>query len=176
MPRSGILEGVDYLTQNWGNIVGALGFLASVGGLIYALLARRAAISAEQAANEARRSLTGIISSIDVERAVALINRVMELHRQGNWDYALALYQDLRRTLSEIAAGVPSEFSHHKNSISLAVPQVTSIANLINSHRYGDDPDQQVDIPGIDDTLNKIQQDLELLQSDMLSPEKPGDN
>lgn len=165
---------MDFIAENWGNIVGLLGFLASVGGLVYAFLARRAARSAEEAANEARQSLTGIISSIDVERAVALINRLMEQHRQGNWDYALALYQDLRRTLSEIAAGIPSQLSQHRDSISQAIPQVSSIVNLVNSHRYEGEPDELIDVPRIDGTLNKIQEALELLQSDMLSPERPG--
>ena len=156
--------------------IGAGGLIASVAGLIFAYLARRAAKSAADAANDARRSLTGIISSIDVERAVALINRLMEQHRQENWDYALYLYQELRRTLSEIAAGIPTNLSHHRDSLSQAIPQVSSIANLVNHYRYESDPDELIDVPRIDDELNKIQEDLELLQSDMLSPENPGVN
>ena len=69
--------------------IGVGGLVASIVGLIFAFLARRAAKSAEQAAREARQALTHTIGSIDVERAVALITRLIEVQRQGNWDYVL---------------------------------------------------------------------------------------
>ena len=163
---------MEFLSENWGNLVGLLGFLASVGGLVFAFSACRAAKSAENAAIQARQALTRTISSIDVERAVALINRLMEVHRRGNWDFALALYQDLRRTLSEIASGVPPELRPHGESIRGAIPQVTTISQLVNQHRYQPESGEPIDIPRIDDSLNSIQQYLELLQSDMLSLEQ----
>ena len=162
---------MEFLSENWGNIVGLLGLLASVGGLVYAFLARRAAKSAEVAAKEARSAMSRAISSIDVERAVALISRLMELHRQGNWDYAFTLFQVLRRTLSEIASGIPTDLNHHQDKIRQAIPEVSAMANLVNRLRHLGESGEPVDTLRIDDRLNAIQQDLELLQSDMLNIE-----
>jgi hypothetical protein len=83
---------MDYVVNDWGTFVGILGLAASVGGLVFAFLARRAAKSAEQAAREARRAITRTLSVVDIGRAVALIGRLKEVHRQRNWDYALGLY------------------------------------------------------------------------------------
>ena len=85
---------MDYLTENRGSFVGVLGVIVSSVGLWCAFRTRRAAKSSEKAAREA---LARTIGSIDVERTVALITRLIELNRQGNWDYALALYQDLKK-------------------------------------------------------------------------------
>ena len=159
---------MDYLVDNWGSFVGVLGLLASVGGLVYALLARRAAKSAEQAAREARQALTRTIGSIDVERAVALITRLMEVHRQGNWDYALALYQDLRRTLSEIGASIPPDMADYRSFIQEAIPQITVMINMVNRSRDGSDDARPDDISNRNEILNGIQQSLEMLQSAML--------
>ena len=94
--------------MDWlGLAVGIGGLVASIVGFVFAFLARRAAKSAEQAANEARQALSRNLSSVDVERAVALINRLKDLHRYRNWNQALGEYQVLRRTLIEISASIP---------------------------------------------------------------------
>ena len=92
---------MDYVVNNWGSFVGILGLLASIGGFVVAFLARRAAKSAEQAVSEAHRAITRTLSMVDVERAVALIGRLKDVHRQRNWDYALGLYPELRRMLAD---------------------------------------------------------------------------
>ena len=153
--------------ENWGSFVGLLGLLASIGGLVYAFLARRAAKSAEQAAREARQALARTISSIDVERAVALIALLMEVHRQGNWNYALALYQDLRRTLSEIGASIPPEITDFRKSIGEAIPHITAIINLVNRSIENDDSGP-TNVSALNETLTGVQQSLELLQAAML--------
>lgn len=159
---------MDYLVESWGGFVGLLGLLASLGGLAYAFLARRAAKSAESAAREARQALTHTIGSIDVERAVALITRLIEVHRQGNWDYALALYQDLRRTLSEIEASIPPDLADYRDSIREAIPQITAMINMVNRSRGGSDDARLEDISNHNEILNQIQQSLEMLQSALL--------
>jgi len=159
---------VDYFVENWGNFVGLLGLLASVGGLFYACLARRAAKSAEKAAREARQALARTISSIDVERAVAMINRLMEVHRQGNWDHALSMYQDLRRTLSEIGTSIPQDLVEYRNSVQESIPQITAMINLVNRFRDGSDHTRPEYISSLNEILNGIQQRLEMLQGSML--------
>ena len=159
---------MGYFVENWGNFVGLLGLLASVGGLFYACLARRAAKSAEKAAREARQALTRTISAIDIERAKAIIDRLMEVHLQGNWDYALGLYQDLRRTLSEIEAGIPIDLMDYRNSVRQAIPQITAMINLVNRSRDGSGDTVSDNVSNRNEILNGIQQSLIMLQSDML--------
>ena len=145
--------------------IGAGGLVASIAGLIFAFLARRAAKSAEQAAREARETLTRSLSSVDIERAVALINRLKELHRQRNWNQSLGEYQTLRRTLLEIRSGIPAALAVFRDTLGGAVAQVTLIANRVSrsivENRDPEDPAE------LDEILNDIQQELETLQSDM---------
>ena len=156
---------MDYLVENWGSFVGVLGLLASVGGLVYALLARRAAKSAEQAAREARQALSRSLSSVDIERAVALINHLKDLHRQRNWNQVLGEYQTLRRTLLEIRSGIPATLAVFRDTIGSAVAQVTLMANRVNrSLVENSEPEDPAEL---DEILNDIQQELETLQSDM---------
>ena len=112
--------------------------------------------------------MTRTIGSIDVERAVALITRLMEVHRQGNWDYALALYRDLRRTLSEIEASIPPDLVDYPNPIREAIPQITVMINMVNRSRDESDDARLEDVSHRNEILNRIQQSLEMLQSAML--------
>ena len=75
---------MDYVVANWDSFVGVAGLVASVTGLIVAFLARRASKSAEQAAREAHRAVTRTLSLVDIERAVALIRHLKEVHYQRN--------------------------------------------------------------------------------------------
>ena len=158
---------MDYLLENWGNFVGVLGLLASIGGLVYALLARRAAKSAEQAAREARQETRRTVSrsrrSADTGRAIALINRLKVLHRDRHWDYALELYQDLRSTLSDIQASMPDDMAEIRNAVSDAIHRITDLEAEVNRARY--ENGEPSDVPQLDGVLSDIQESLERLQS-----------
>ncbi len=154
---------MEYLVENWGNFVGVLGVIVSAAGLWYAILARRAARSAEQAANEARRALSRNLSSVDIERAVALIDRIKALHRRGNWEWVLELYPELRRTLTEIHASMPEDLDEIRSTVFESISWVVGIENKVSRALYANtEPD---DAAGLDDTLTRIQQNLETLQS-----------
>ena len=159
---------MDYVVENWGSFVGVAGLVASVTGLIVAFLARRAAKSAEQAASEAHRAVTRTLRLVDVVRAVALIRHLKEVHHQRNWDYALWLYQELRRMLSEIGASAPANFAQHYKFIDNAIPQVTTLENSVRRSRYEQENGEPEDIPRLDEALSEIQQRLETLQGSMM--------
>ena len=159
---------MDYVIENWGSFVGVAGLVASVTGLIVAFLARRAAKSAEQAASEAHSAITRTLSLVDVERAVALIRHLKEVHYQRNWDYALWLYQDLRRTLNEIGASASQNYAQDRNFINEAIIQVTVLEDLVRRSRYEQENREPEDISSLDEALNEIQQNLETLQSSMM--------
>ena len=162
---------MDYVVENWGSFVGIFGLAASVGGLVFAFLACRAAKSAEQAAREARRAITRTLSVVDIGRAMALIGSLKEVHHQRNWDYALGLYPELRRMLSEIGASTPENFTQYGDFINRAIPQITSLEKLVGRSRYERENGEPEDIPSLDETLTEIQQSLETLRSMMYTDE-----
>ncbi len=159
---------MDFLIANWGSFIGVLGLAASIGGLVYAFLARRAAKSAEQAASEARHAITRRLSLVDVQRAVALIDRLKDVHYQRNWDYALGLYAELRMTLSEIGTSIPENFDQYRSLIRSAIPQVIALENLVRRSRYENEDREPENISSLDETLSEIQENLETLQSSMM--------
>ena len=166
-------------------VVGIGGLAAGTFGLWFAFLAHRsaqlaerAATSAEEAANsartEAQRALVRDLSSVDIERAIALINRLKELHRQGNWGAALSLYQDLRRTLSEIRGSLPTDLDQFRDKINDAVPQVTTMEDQVSRAEH--ESSGLEDAPALSAILNAIQQDLETLQTIVTFPDGHGGN
>ena len=165
---------MDYFLENWGSFAGVLGVMVSAFGLWYAFKAQRAAKSAEKAANEARQALSRNLSSVDIERAVELINRLKELHRQGSWNQAVWVYQILRRTLSEIRASMPAEanLKQFREVIADGILRVTDMGNQVNrAMRQNGEPE---DVPGFDEILNTLQQNLETLQSNMMYSDDSG--
>ena len=165
--------------------VGIGGLMAGTLGLWFAFLAyrsaklaERAATSAEEAANsartEAQRALSRNLSSVDIERAVALINRLKELHRQGNWGAALSLYQDLRRTLSEIRGSLPTNLDEFRDKINNAVPLVRTMEDQVSRAEF--ESTGLADAPELSAILNAIQQDLETLQTIVTFPDGHGGN
>lgn len=145
--------------------IGTGGLVASVAGVLFAFLARRAAKSAEQAAREAREALSRNLSSVDIERAVELITRLKDMHRQGDWRQAIRLYQVLRRTLTEIRVSMPSGFEDSRKAIEVAIPEITDLENRVGQALYRSSEPE--DVPVLDKMLNDIQQELESLQSNI---------
>ncbi len=158
--------------------VGIGGLIAGILGLRFAFLAnqsaqlaKRAATSAEEAANsartEAQRALTRDLSLVDIERAIASISRLKELHRRGNWEAAVPLYPDLRRTLSDIRVSIPTNLDQFRDAINDAVPQVTLMEDQVSRALH--ESTELENAPELSEILNGIQQDLETLQQLVLS-------
>lgn len=153
---------------DWAGIgIGTAGLIASLIGVLYAYLARRAAKSAETAAQtasqETRRTVSRSRRAADTGRAIALINRLKMLHRDGHWDYALELYQELRSTLGDIHASMPDDLTEIRNAILEAIHKISELEADVNRARYEKrEPDN---VPGLDGVLSDIQRNLENLQS-----------
>lgn len=99
-----VLDAMEFLQNNWGDLASALGLAASVLGLMAAAWAALNARSARQAAVEARDRISRSLAATDLERSVALIQRLKLLHRYEHWEAALEQYQALRSMLSSILA------------------------------------------------------------------------
>ncbi len=119
-------------------------------------------------------ALVRSVSAIDVSNAINLITRIKEVHYRGNWDYAMGLYQELRRTLGEISASVANDWPESHKKIEQSIPQVSAIENMVDRSRYKSDSGEPENIPEIDEALSQIQQSLEILLGNMLYSDKSG--
>ena len=168
---------MDFLSDHWGNISSFIGVVVSVVGLAWAIRearrARKAAQSAERATIETRDSIGRHRVTIDLERAVSLIQRLKLLHNANRWEAALEQYQTLRAIISDIIARYPelnvevrgrliearASISEMGNSVE---EQISQTSQLDNWHR-------------LNQSLNKIQSDLEEIASTMEFGNDEGD-
>ena len=97
---------MDYLQDHWGSFVSAVGLVATVIGLVLVFRrageARTSAAAARTAAQEAREAITGVLTIVDLERAIAMVQRLKQLHVDSKWEVGLELYQPLRVMLTNI--------------------------------------------------------------------------
>ena len=159
---------MDYLVENWGSFVGLLGLLASVGGLAYAFLARRAAKSAEAAAREARNSISHTLCLVSAQRAISVIIRLNTLQREQSWEAALELYRELRTLLNDISGMMPRELGRSRAEIDRGIGQLSVIESLVN--QVMSRTDNPGDFQALSESLNSIQTNLEALVSNLMPP------
>ena len=113
-----------------------IGAILSLIGLFAALFAAYRAKRAEAAAEEARRetqvAMDRALTTVDLERAIALVQRLKYLHQQGQWTVSSALYQTLRVMLIDIEARYPANAPELQQRLHLAIIQVTEIDNNVS--------------------------------------------
>ena len=102
---------MEFLQDHWGDLFSLLGVLVSLIGLMWAVREARGARSAAEAAHRATRETGDRIGRhlvvVDLERSIALIQRLKLLHDTARWEAALEQYQALRVMLSAIIARYP---------------------------------------------------------------------
>ena len=152
--------------STWASISGAA--ISSVGliaTIIIAWGARSASRAARAAAVATNKRIESHLQSVDLERAIALIQRIKLLHDTERWEAALEQYQSLRTMLSSIIARTPEEESELRDKLGTARFIVTAMENSVrNSIRRGD---EAPDWSSLDESLNDIQSTLEELASSM---------
>ena len=106
---------MEYLADNWGSLASVTGVVVSLAGLAWAIIeargARSASLAARAATNETRSDIARYLQAVDLQRAIALIQRIKLLHDTRRWDAALEQYQSLREMLSYIIAPLHGESS-----------------------------------------------------------------
>lgn len=163
---------LEYFAGNWGGWVSALGVLVSSAGLGWAIIAARRARSASQAAQEARSYIARHLQAVDLERAIALIQRIKDLHNDGRWQTAMEQYQSLRYMLSNIVARCPDGQAELRDALTAGRAAITAMENLV----------RELIVTGIGESeqarlnqeLNQIQSDLEQLSSAISFGDEPG--
>ena len=161
--RSGLDGRMEYLADNWGSLASGLGVLLSAAGVVYAYLARRAAKSAEAASREARQAIAQTLTAADLQRAVALVERLLSYHRAGRWAVALERYGELRQMLQDIKAYLPEGDEPARKQLSANISEITEVISQVTQAVYNGTPPD--DANSINDTLSAIQQNLEELAS-----------
>jgi hypothetical protein len=160
---------MDALLVNAGSWASISGVVISTVGLIATIYvawgARSASRAARAAATATNNRIENYLQSVDLERAIALIQRIKLLHDTGRWEAALEQYQSLRMMLSGIIARTPEEQPELRDKLGTARAIVTAMENSVrNSIRQGD---EAPDWPSLDESLNDIQSTLEELASTM---------
>ena len=96
----------DYFLDNWGSFVGVLGVIISIGGFAIAIWqatrARTSAQAAEVASKQTRDVIANVLTVGDLSRAIQLIQRIKDFHRDQKWEVSLQHYQILRATITDI--------------------------------------------------------------------------
>ena len=162
---------MEFLQNNWGSIasvvgvaVSLLGFWAAVVAMKRAGKAREAAAAALEASQETHTAMTKTMAVVDLQRAIALVQRLKTLHRDDNWEASLEHYQPLRAMLADINGRHSLPTLEQHESLREAIPQITVIEDTIaRALRDGKDPSQEGDF---DETLNAIQMNLEQIASE----------
>ena len=91
---------MEYFLVNWGSLVSLVSLIITVimAGIAKwrASQARASATAAETASIEARSAITRVLTIVDLERAIALVQRLKVLHREAKWEACLEHYPVLR--------------------------------------------------------------------------------
>ena len=154
---------MEFLQSHWGDLFSVFGVLVSLFGLAWAVREARGARSAAQEAQRVTRETSDRIGRhlvvVDLERAVALIQRLKLLHDTGRWEAALEQYQTLRAMLSAIIARYPETEPDRRRRLMNARNLVTMTENSVQLHLTRRTPID--DLAALNQQLNGIQADLE---------------
>ena len=117
---------------DWAGLgIGAGGLVASIAGLLFAYLARRAAKSAERAAREARNSISETFCLVSAQRALTAVARLTTLHQNQDWNAALEVHRELRTLLNDISGSMPLRYEQSKAAVMQGIGQLSVIENLV---------------------------------------------
>ena len=124
-------DDMDWLADNWGSVVSAVGLVATILGLWIVFRrageARRSAEASRIAAQETQAAISSVLTIVDLERAIAMVQRLKQLHRERKWEVSLELYQPLRVMLTNIHSRGTIETQEIRDKI----PKISTIEESI---------------------------------------------
>ena len=168
---------IDFWSVTWGDIAAIAGIMVSLGGLGWAIKeargARSASEAAKTAASETRDQIARHLQTVDLQRAIGLIERIKTLHDNNRWEGSTELYQSLREMLSDVISRCPDEQAGVREKLEAARVVVRRMENLVRRYVSRDIPDRARS--RLNQRLNEIQSDLEELASSGGFGESPGE-
>ena len=162
---------MEFLSEHWGSIASVVGVIISVIGLAWAIGEARGAKSAAQ---EARDEIGRHLLIVDLERAVALIQRLKLLHRESRWEAALEQYQTLRAMTSGVIARCNEMDAARRERLVSARAAIGVMEDYVES--TGDRGLVDNDKNRLNRELNELQLDLEDITNAMGLGEQTGGN
>ena len=152
-----------------GDAASLVGILVSLGGLTWAIVEARGARSASEAAkvaaSDTRDQIAQHLQTVDLQRAIGLIQRIKTLHDNDRWEAAGEHYQTLREMLSAIITRCPEEQARPRERLANARTNVGDMENLVRQHVSLYAPVPESDRSRLNQSLNDMQSDLEELAS-----------
>ena len=147
--------------------MGVIGVVVSALGLGVTIWiawgARAASQEARSAAKEATERIARYLQTVDLVRAIGLIQRIKLLHSAGHWQSAMEQYQDLRRMLSDIITRCPESLAELRDKLATGRIVVNSMENRVDERDAR--PVKAQERAEINQRLNEIQSTLEELSS-----------
>lgn len=152
---------------SWASISGAaISTIGLIATIIVAWGARSASRAARAAAITTNNSIERHLQAVDIERAIALIQRIKLLHDIALWEAAMEQYQALRMMLSGIIARCPESHTERRQRLAIARERVRRMEDFIREERLNRDVENSKRA-NLNRELNEIQSDLEELASDL---------
>ena len=160
---------MEFWSTSWGDVATVVGIIVSLGAIVWAIKeargARSASQAAETAASETRDQIQRHLQTVDLLRAIGLIQRIKLLHDITSWEAAMEQYQALRAMLSDIIARCPEGHTELRQRLNTARTRVRGMENLVREYLNQSIGDTEG--ANLNRELNEIQSDLEELASDL---------
>ncbi len=160
---------IEFWSTTWGDAATIVGIIVSLGGFIWAIReargARSASEAAEIAASQTRDQIARHLQTVDLQRAIGLIERIKTLHNNDRWEGSTELYQALREMLSDVIIRCPESQAGVREKLAAARTSVGEMENLVRRRASRDISERQRS--GLNKRLNEIQSDLEELASNV---------
>lgn len=170
---------MGFWSSTWGDVATVLGIVVALCGFAWAIWearrARSASEAAEAAASETSAQIARHLQTVDLQRAIGLIQRIKTLHDNDRWEASGEHYQPLRETLSDIIARCPVEQASVREKLATARTNVGDMENLVRQHVSRHQPVPENDRSQLNQSLNDIQSDLEELASSVWFGDSQGE-
>ena len=170
---------MGFWSSTWGDVATVFGILVALGGLTWAIVearrARSASEAAEAAASDTSAQIARYLQTVDLQRAIGLIQRIKTLHDNDRWEASGEHYQPLRETLSDIITRCPMEQASVREKLATARTSVGDMENLVRQHVSRHQSVPENDRSQLNQSLNNIQSDLEELASSVWFGDSQGE-
>lgn len=170
---------MGFWSSTWGDLATVIGIVVALGGLAWAIKeargARSASEAAEAAASDTSAQIARHLQTVDLQRAIGLIQRIKTLHDNDRWEAAGEHYQPLREMLSAIIARCPVELTGVREKLSTARTIVGDMEILVRQHVGLHASVPESDRYRLNQSLNDVQSDLEELASSVWFGDSQGE-
>ena len=167
---------MEFWAVTWGDVATVVGIVVSLGALAWAIWeahgARTASRAAEAAAAQTRDRIASHLQAVDLQRAIALIERIKTLHDSDRWDASRQHYQTLREMLSYVIVRCPEGQSGVREKLATARAIVGDMDSDARGRR---NRTSERGRSRLNQSLNDIQIDLEELASTLAFGDSQGE-